>query len=99
MFEDEFEDEVDLDEKEAWVYDFFCGCLLFFLKYLEISIISLDNFAGIGEGRDNTNVGFTVFLSLLFDWGRIICGLNFNFTLFLKVVLNLSTNKLSHQYL
>jgi len=67
MFEDEFKDKVDLDEEEAWAYDFFCGCLLFFLKYLEISITSLGDFARIGEGRDNTNVGFTVFLPLLFD--------------------------------
>jgi len=96
MFEDEFKDEVDLDEEEASAYDFFCSCLLFFLKYLEIVFTSLGDFARIGGGRNNTNIGFNVSLPLLFDWGQITCGPNFDFTLFLKVILDLSMNKLSY---
>jgi len=96
MFEDEFKDKVDLDKEEAWVYNFFCSCLLFFLKYLEIVFIFLGDFARIGGERDDTNVGFTVSLLLLFDWEQITCGPNFDFTLFLKVVLDLSMNKLSY---
>ena len=36
-----------LVEEEAWVYDFFCWEMSFFLKYFEILLISFRDFAKI----------------------------------------------------
>ena len=47
MFKDKFDYENSLYDKEACMYDFFCNCFLFLLKYLEISFTFLGNLAGI----------------------------------------------------
>jgi len=64
MFKDEFNCEDSLDNKKAWVYDFFYDYFLFLLKYLEISFTSLGNLAGIEGGRVNMKVGFAISLTL-----------------------------------
>jgi len=64
------------------------------LKYFDILFTSLGDFAGIGRKRGDTKVGLTVSFPLLITRVLIICGLNFDLTLFLKDVLKLSINKL-----
>ena len=66
-----------------------------FLKYFEISFTSFCNFARIGRESEDMKIGLAVSFSLLLTCGLVIWGLNFDLTLFLKVVLLLSTNKLS----
>ena len=66
----------------------------FFLKYFDILFTSLGNFAGIDRERGDTKVGLTISFSLMFTGVLITCGLNFDLTLFLKDVLELSINKL-----
>jgi len=52
------------DEKDkAWAYDFFVSfATLFFLKYLEISLISFGDLAGIEGGRFKIEAGLLVSL-------------------------------------
>jgi len=49
---------------------------VFFLKYFKISTTSLENFAGIGGGRTETDAGLLVFLPFLGVISLFICGLN-----------------------
>ena len=56
---------VCLDGEVAFIYDFFCWKLVFVLKYLDNSMTSFCNLAGIGGGIEEMKVGFTTFLPLL----------------------------------
>ena len=79
-----------LSGEVAFAYNFFCWELMFFLKYFDNSLTSFCDLAETRGGIEEMKVGFTIFLpSLLFvDLGT--CGVNLDFTLFLKVVLALS---------
>jgi len=81
---------------EAWVYNFFNSFFLldwlFFLKYFEISLISLGNLAGIRRESLLKVVGKSVLLLLLLllIFTSLILRVNFAETLLLNKVLFLS---------
>ena len=66
-----------------------------FIILLETSLTSLGDLARIGGRRDKTKMGFMVSFSLLDFCSLLTCRLNLDLTLLLKVVLLLSTKKLS----
>ena len=59
---------------------------MFFLKYFDNSLTSFCDLAGIGGGIEEMKVGFTISLPLLLFVDLGTCGVNLDFTLFLKVV-------------
>ena len=64
---------------------------MFFLKYFDNSLTSFCNLAEIGEEIEEMRVGFTISLPLLLFVDLGTCEVNLDFTLFLKIVLALST--------
>jgi len=64
---------------------------VFFLKYFDNTLTSFYNLVGIGVGIKEMRVGFTISLLLLLFMDLGTCGVNLDFTLFLKVVLASST--------
>jgi len=50
--------------EDTCTYDFFYVGVAFFLKYFDISLTSLENFARIGGGSEETYVGLTISLLL-----------------------------------
>ena len=64
---------------------------MFFLKYFDNSLTSFYNLTGIRGGIKEIRVGITIFLLLLLFMDLGTYGVNLDFTLFLKVVLALST--------
>ena len=63
---------------------------MFFLKYFDNSLTSFCDLAEIRGGIKEIKVGFTISLPLLLFMDLGTCGVNLDFTLFLKVVLALS---------
>ena len=80
-----------LSKEVAFAYDFFCWELVFFLKYFNNSLTSFCDLAEIRGGIKEIKVGFTISLLLLLFVDLGTCGVNLDFTLFLKVLLTLST--------
>ena len=64
---------------------------MFFLKYFDNSLTSFYNLTGIGGGIKEMRVGITISLLLLLFMDLGTYGVNLDFTLFLKIVLALST--------
>ena len=64
------EEESDcLERDNACAYDFFCGILVFFLKYFDSSVTSFCNLVRIREKREDMKVGLTIsFLLLLVEF-------------------------------
>ena len=56
---------VCLGEVEAYVYNFFCEVLVFFLKYFDNLLTSFCDLARIGGEREDMKVGLTVSFPLL----------------------------------
>jgi len=60
------EEESDcLERDNAYTYNFFCGILVFFLKYFDSSLTSFCDLAGIRGEREDMKVGLTIFFPLL----------------------------------
>ena len=64
---------------------------MFFLKYFDNSLTSFYNLTGIGGGIKEMRVSITIFLLLLLFMDLGTYEVNLDFTLFLKIVLALST--------
>ena len=73
--------------------------LLNFLKYLEITLISLGDLAGIEGGRFEIEAGLATFLPFLEIFLLLDDRLNYIFTLHLKEKFSLSTISLFHSAL
>ena len=81
------EEESDcLERDNTCTYNFFCGMLVFFLKYFDSLLTSFCNLARIRGGRRDMKVGLTISFYLLLVKFLGTWGINLDLILFLKVV-------------